>query len=241
MIMRTTEASRGRLFRWPLIYLFLLGQFLLTNGKSTNPLQPIGLGMQGRAANVETDAYDQWYRVLKNRNLPGVVKTGEAFLRTYPNGKYSEFVKKIINFANISLDPDQQKRAGSIRTEVITSLADDTEQLGALLKVALSNEAEVNAKSRSGATALMFAALNGDREAVKSLIAKEADMNSAELVHGWTALVYAIWRGDNFIVEYMLEFDPDVRLKDKQGWTAMDHAKASGDFEMMLLMNRRPA
>jgi ankyrin repeat protein len=197
--------------------------------------------MQGRAANVEKYAYDQWYLVFKNRDLPGVVKTGETFLRTYPNGKYSEFVKRIIDFASISLDHSQQERAESVRNEVLTSLADDTEQLGSLLKVALGNEAEVNAKSRSGATALMFAALNGDREAVKSLIAKEADMNLAELVHGWTALVYAIWRGDKFIVEYMLEFDPDVRLKDKQGRTAMDHAKASGDFEMMVLMNRRPA
>lgn len=241
MIMRTCKASRRRCIRWALLYFFLLGQFLVANGRSKPPFQQIGLRMQSPAVNVERDAYDQWYRVFKNRDLPGVVKTGETFLRTYPNGKFSEFVKRIIDFANISLNPDQHRIAERIRAEVITSLAGDTEQLEAMLNVALSNEAEVNAKSPSGATALMFTALNGDREAVKSLLAKHADINSAELVHGWTALIFAIWRGDKFIVEYMLDFDPDVGLKDKKGWTVMDHAKASGDFEMMLLINRRPA
>jgi ankyrin repeat protein len=82
--------------------------------------------------------------------------------------------------------------------------------------------------------------ITGDRETVEALIDKHANIDAAENTYGWTALIYAIWGSDHFIVRYLLEFYPDVSVKDKDGRTALDHVKATGDFEMMLLINARP-
>jgi uncharacterized protein len=165
---------------------------------------------------------------------------GESYSQTYPGAMYVPFIERVIEFAQASINAKDQKHPESLRSQVMASLAESTEELEALLRKALNKGSEVNSKSHRGATALMFAAANGDREAVKPLIDARADLNATEDTHGWTALIYAIWSRDHFIVKDMIEFYAEPDIKDKEGWTALDHAKATGDFEIMLLINARP-
>ena len=193
-----------------------------------------------RALDPEVQAYQEWYRVFKEQNLEQVINLGESYLEAYPEGKYEGYIRRIIEFARLSLSPEQRRRAESVRTQVTASLGDNYEQLGDLLRDVLSGQLEVDTKSADGATALMIAAANGDREALDALIHKDANIDATENTNGWTALIYAIWGSDHFIVRYLLEFYPDISVKDKEGRTAVDHAKATGDFEIMLLINSRP-
>lgn len=222
----------------------VLSAMFLVSGTANanfNRLHLIGRETQlQRLADPETRAYREWYRVFRDRKLKKVIDLGESYLEVYPDGKYEGFIRRIIEFARVSLSPDQRRRAASLRSQVTASLADNSVQLGALLRDVLSGQLEVDTKSPTGATALMFAAANGDREAVKALINRHANIDATENTHGWSALIYAVWRGDPFVVRYFLEFYPDAGVKDKEGRTALDHAKATCDFEIMLLINGRP-
>src|SRR6185436_20325772 len=106
------------------------------------------------------------------------------------------------------LSPEQRERAAVLRYQVRSSLGDNAEQLGTLLRDVLTGQLQVDSKSATGATALMIAAANGDRETLTTLINKHANINAEENTNGWTALIYAIWGGDHFVVKYLLEFYP---------------------------------
>jgi ankyrin repeat protein len=192
-----------------------------------------------RATDPENELYKQSYDALKERLLPRVVELGEAYLQVYPEGKYAAFLRQIIAFAHTSLDPARVTAAQHFRSQVKNSMSNRLE-LESLLDEALNQHGDVNAKSTTGQTALMWAAVNGDTQSVKLLVQKSVDLDATESSQGWTALVYAVWSGDHFLVEYLLENYPDASIKDKGGRTALDHAIATGDFEMMLLINGRP-
>jgi hypothetical protein len=188
----------------------------------------------------ETQAYRQWYIVLAARNRGRVIEGGESFLKQYPEGKYAGFVTRIIDMARVCLNAKQRNTAEVWRAQVKASLKDSSEQLQDLLSKILNDEAGVDEKNHTGATALMYAAASGEREALRALIHKDADIDAAENTHGWTALIYALWSGNHLIVDDLLQYYPDTGIKDTEGWTALDHAEATADFEILLTMNARP-
>jgi ankyrin repeat protein len=192
-----------------------------------------------RSTDAEGEIYKQWYDAFKDRSLPRVIELGEAYLQLYPEGKYAAFLKQIIAFAHTSLDPARLRAAPHFRSQVKNSISNRLE-LESLLDEALNQHGDVNTKSSTGQTGLMWAAFNGDTQSVKVLVQKNVDLDATESSHGWTPLVYAIWGGDHFLVRNLLEYYPDVSIKDKEGRTALDHAIGTGDFEMMLLINGRP-
>jgi hypothetical protein len=70
-------------------------------------------------------------------------------------------------------------------------------------------------------TDLMRAIRDGQKiEKIESLIKKEKDINARD-IHGWTALMYAIFRQDIAVVEKLLLCNPDVNVQDRDGITPL--------------------
>jgi hypothetical protein len=187
------------------------------------------------SADVETTVYKKWYIAFKERNLPEAIKLGDAYLEAFPNGQYGGYIREIITFARISLDKEKVAQANRQRAIIRSNLAEDAPQLKALLTDTLNGHVDVNTTNKKGLTALMFAAATGNAEAVEALLQKDANLDITEGSYGWTALVYAIWSGDKSTVRNLLDYYPDVNIKDKEGRTALDHAILTADFEMMSL------
>jgi ankyrin repeat protein len=79
---------------------------------------------------------------------------------------------------------------------------------------------DVNDKDKYGATALIDASLQGQKEIVELLILEGADLNARDN-QGNTALMNAALRGHIEIVELLITNGADVSLKDKSGNTAL--------------------
>lgn len=87
----------------------------------------------------------------------------------------------------------------------------------------------VNGRDQFGRTRLMLAAGRNDLLAVKTLLAKGADVNTGT-PDGYTPLMYAAFYGNGDIVKFLLEKGADVNARDKDGHTAlMEAAKQNLD------------
>jgi len=82
--------------------------------------------------------------------------------------------------------------------------------------------ADVNARSRLGDTALMYATTSTD--CVKALIAAGADVN-AKTGKGWTALLSAVSKGNTDCVKALIAAGADINAQDDEGGTAFTWAK----------------
>ena len=212
---------------------------LIGSGIESRSVQPSKSRNQVRTSlDAERESYRKWYEALKESNLPQLIQLGETFLLHYPDGKYSDFIRKIMTFARTSLNEDAVSKAKTMRSLVKSSLL--SAHLESILADIAAGRADVNERTDDGQTALMFAAANANAEAARVLLQKGADVDAIENTHGWTALVYAIWSGDRSLVRIILESYPDANVKDREGRTAADHALLSCDFEIMLLIASRP-
>ena len=88
-------------------------------------------------------------------------------------------------------------------------------------------DADVNAASKFGYTALMLAAYKGQRERVEALLAKGADVDAKDK-DGWTALMLAACTGREEIVKALLAHGADVNVQDEEGSTALEWAYKYG-------------
>jgi len=90
-------------------------------------------------------------------------------------------------------------------------------------------KADVNARSRTGFTALMFAA-RGDAESARTLL--NAGANPNEVIPDWggTALIIASTMGQADIVEALLNKGADVNYRDSNSFTALHSAVRDSDY-----------
>lgn len=88
----------------------------------------------------------------------------------------------------------------------------------------IENGAFVVGTDKQGETALIKAAKYGLRDVYSSFVAAEADFDAQDSL-GNTALMYAVYNGDAWTVEQILEGNPNRTLKNKKGQTAYDIAK----------------
>eukprot|EP00947_MAST-08B_sp_MAST-8B-sp1_P001219 g1219.t1 len=87
--------------------------------------------------------------------------------------------------------------------------------------------ADVNWQDNGGSTALIWAAHRSHRELVRYLGGRPlVDVNAADAVHGRTALMWAVARGNFDAAEELLEAGADVHAKDLRGQTALTLAIA---------------
>jgi len=107
------------------------------------------------------------------------------------------------------------------------------------IKALIASGADVNARSKVGRTALMWAADKGDADSIKALIASGADVNAKD-ENGTTALMEIARTFDDhdsrtshdngLIVEALIGAGADVNARDNGGATALEIAASVNGF-----------
>jgi ankyrin repeat protein len=101
---------------------------------------------------------------------------------------------------------------------------------------------DLNARDKSGYTALVWAARNGNKEVAKALIEARADMNARDCAaNGWTPLIHAIHKNNTDMARLLIEGGADVNAKAgncteksiENGATALWHAAAEDNAEVV--------
>lgn len=109
-----------------------------------------------------------------------------------------------------------------------------------ILRLTLAHGADLKSTNRYGGTALIPAAERGHVSTVQLLIAAGVDVNHLNRLH-WTALLEAVILGDGGprhveIVRQLLAAGADPLIADKDGVTALEHARQRGYREMVALL-----
>ena len=107
------------------------------------------------------------------------------------------------------------------------------------VRILLEHGADVNARNKSEATALIYAAYNFDK--TRLLVEKGADVN-AHSTSGMTPLLVAVSvHGNLATVRYLLEKGADVKPAGPIGSDALQTAALKGDAEMVRLLLQKGA
>jgi len=122
-------------------------------------------------------------------------------------------------------DPNKQEKNGG-QNALMWAVAEHhpkvTEEL-------VRYKADVNARSKSGFTALMFAA-RGDAESARTMLGAGADPNVGTLEYGQTALIIASTMGQTDVVTALLEKGADPNRHDLNGFTALHSAVRDSNY-----------
>lgn len=124
----------------------------------------------------------------------------------------------------------------------IAAVADDEETLRLLLSLGASAKLTT---SRYDGTALIAAAHLGHVGVVKQLIAAGAPLDHVNNLH-WTAAIEAVVLGDGGprhqqTLQALVEAGANLQLKDRQGQTPLELARARGYAQMIRILERAPA
>ena len=111
-----------------------------------------------------------------------------------------------------------------------------------ILQAILKNGADLKSLNRFGGTALIPAAEKGHPETVALLIAAGVDLDHVNNL-GWTALLEAVLLTDGGptaqrIVTMLKNAGADISIPDRNGRTALDHARARGLTQMVEILSR---
>jgi ankyrin repeat protein len=110
-----------------------------------------------------------------------------------------------------------------------------------LLKLALAGGADPGRVTGPlDGTALISAAHLGNVEIVRALIDAKAPLDHVNRM-GWTALIIAVMLGNNSkghieTVDLLVKAGADTEIKDRQGMTALGHARARGYQDMITIL-----
>jgi len=114
-----------------------------------------------------------------------------------------------------------------------------------VVKLTLAAGADLKSTNRYGGTGLIPACHYGHLETVKLLLTTKIDVNHVNNL-GWTALLEAVILGDGGpayieIVRLLLAHGANPRIADRDGVTALQHARARNLAKIeQLLANARP-
>lgn len=111
-----------------------------------------------------------------------------------------------------------------------------------ILKMTVAAGADLKAVNRYGGTALIPAAHHGHVEVVRYLLTTKTDIDHVNFLD-WTALLEAVILGDGGpvyqeIVALLLQAGADVSIGDKEGVTALEHARSRGQTEITRLLEK---
>jgi uncharacterized protein len=121
------------------------------------------------------------------------------------------------------------------RTALMLASFDGHTEVAAYL---IEQGAQVDALDPNGRTPLMFASSGPFPETVELLLKGGAYVDTADSVEGWTALMFAAGEGHVEVCQALLENKADPNLKDKDGDTALDHARANQHQNVLELLNK---
>ena len=102
--------------------------------------------------------------------------------------------------------------------------------------------ANVNAPSKNETnyfnTPLMIAAWSGDFEIVKLLVESGACINQVDRKNGFSALIKAVFKNEDYIAKYLIDKGADKSLLSFEGKTALDYAIDNNNEELMYLLRK---
>lgn len=108
----------------------------------------------------------------------------------------------------------------------------------AVAKLLIDKGAQVNtAEKKNGQSPLMMAAVQGDAEMLKLLLAAKADVNQQSTI-GFTPLMYAILEGNRECVEILIKSGADVRHQSSNGTTPLQLAERLKKTEIAALLGK---
>ncbi len=122
-------------------------------------------------------------------------------------------------------DPNVQEKNGG-QNALMWAIA---ERHPAVTEELVRHKADVNAHTKNGATALMFAA-RGDVDSARILLDGGANRDDAIPDWGGTALIIASTMGKTDIVQVLLDKGADPNVHDKNGFTALHAAVRDSDY-----------
>jgi uncharacterized protein len=110
----------------------------------------------------------------------------------------------------------------------------------AVVKATLAAGADLKSTNRFGGTGLIPACHHGHLETVKLLLSTAIDVNHVNRL-GWTALLEAVILGDGGpthteIVRLLLAHGANARIADREGVSALEHARKRGYTRMSELL-----
>lgn len=109
--------------------------------------------------------------------------------------------------------------------------------LQGLVKRKLSQR-DLNTRSPSGQTVLMFAAVGGYLDLTKYLLEQGADPNAVDF-GGNTVLMDLVFKGDVELIKLLLQYGADTSHQNLRGFTARDLAVMFNREDVVRLMNNR--
>ena len=114
----------------------------------------------------------------------------------------------------------------------------------ALLREVLRARPNLRATNRFGGTALIPASDRGHVDMVRALLRTDIPIDHVNRL-GWTALLEAVILGDGGrdhqeIVRLLVDAGADVRIADREGVTALEHARQRGYDEIARLLVSAP-
>jgi ankyrin repeat protein len=167
-----------------------------------------------------------------------------------PNAQVNVNVRKDSNQATTT--PLQYAaRSGGLRiTEILIAAGASVNAKGAegrtalhfagsqvgMMHLLIENGADVNARDGDGIAPLDDAVWLGSLDAVAILLAHGARLNEIEPKTGATPINEAAYRGHASIVQYLLQFKPDLGIPDNRGNTPLENAMRMGKEDSALLL-----
>ena len=112
----------------------------------------------------------------------------------------------------------------------------------AMLREVLRADPNLGATNRYGGIAIIPASDRGHVDLVRALLGTEIDVDHVNNL-GWTALLEAVILGDGGeahteIVRMLVEAGADTSIADREGVTALEHARERGYREMVQVLER---
>jgi ankyrin repeat protein len=116
-----------------------------------------------------------------------------------------------------------------------TALLAAGNQLG-VMQLLIESGADINVRDREGVSPLDNAAWLGSLDAVAILLAHGARLNDVEPETGATPINEAAYRGHTPVVQYLLQFKPDLGIPDRHGHTPLENAVRMRKEDSALLL-----
>jgi uncharacterized protein len=137
-------------------------------------------------------------------------------------------VKEVNKQLASGMDPNMADNQG-IPLLVIAAREKSDKVVAALIANSKTN---IEILDKAGENAMMMAALNGDIDIVKQLIAKDAEVNKK----GWAPLHYAAANGNDDIVKLLLDHDAYIDTGSPNGTTPLMMAARGGHVSTVKLL-----